>query len=111
MECPGVPIIPIFTENIREAYCTMSIGRDIWRALYERTRLPMVPIYGGFPVRLTTHVGAPIRLRRDETAEGLAVRVQEAMQTMIATHQRGEDMGQLLLSRVYDQYLLEDKLV
>ena len=90
----------------------MSIGRDIWRALYERTRLPLVPIYGGFPVRLTTHVGAPIRLRRDETAEGLAVRVQEAMQTMIATHQqRGEDMGQLLLSRVYDQYLLEDKLV
>ena len=89
----------------------MSIGRDIWRALYERTRLPLVPIYGGFPVRLTTHVGAPIRLARDETAEGLALRVQAAMQTMIATHQREEDVGQLLLSRVYDQYLVEDKLV
>ena len=46
-----------------------------------------------------------------ETAEGLALRVQEAMQTMIATHQRGEDLSQLLLSRVYDQYSLEDKLV
>ena len=89
----------------------MSIGRDIWRALYERTRLPLVPIYGGFPVRLTTHVGAPIRLRRDETAEGLALRVQEAMQAMIATHQRGEELSHLLLSRVYDQYSLEDKLV
>ena len=111
MLCPGVPIIPIFTENIREAYRTLSIGRDVWRALYERTKLPLVPIYGGFPVRLTTHVGQPIRLRQGETAEGLALRVQEAMQTMIATYQRGEDLSQQLLSRVYDQYSLEDKLV
>ena len=88
----------------------MSVGRDVWRALYERTRLPLVPIYGGFSVRLTTHVGQPIRLRQGETAEGLALRVQEAMQTMIATYQR-EDLSQQLLSRVYDQYSLEDKLV
>ena len=89
----------------------MSIGRDIWRALYERTKLPLVPMYGGFPVRLTTHVGEPIRVRRDDTAEGLAGRVQETMQRMIATHQRGEDtVSKLLLSRVYEQYSPEDKL-
>ena len=89
----------------------MSIGRDIWRALYERTKLPLVPMYGGFPVRLTPHVGEPIRVRRDDTAEGLAGRVQETMQRMIATHQRGEDtVSKLLLSRVYEQYSPEDKL-
>ena len=89
----------------------MSIGRDIWRALYKRTKLPLVPMYGGFPVRLTTHVGEPIRVRRDDTAEGLAGRVQETMQRMIATHQRREDtVSKLLLSRVYEQYSPEDKL-
>ena len=63
----GAPIIPIFTENIREAYCTMSSGRRIWKYIFEKTRLPIIPIYGGFPVKLTTHIGAPIRARKEET--------------------------------------------
>jgi len=84
----GAPIIPIFTENIREAYCTMSTGRKIWRYLFEQTKLPLIPIYGGFPVNLTTHIGAPIRANRDETADQLKERVQAAMEEMIATYQR-----------------------
>merc|ERR1712131_276921 len=47
----GVPIIPIFTENIREAYCSMRTGEDTWRFLYEKTKLPLGPVYGGFPVK------------------------------------------------------------
>ena len=84
----GAPIIPIFTENIREAYCTMSTGRKIWKYIYDKTRLPMIPIYGGFPVKLTTHMGTPIRANRDETAHQLKERVQAAIADMISTYQR-----------------------
>ena len=84
----GAPIIPIFTENIREAYCTMSTGRKLWRFIFDQTKLPMIPIYGGFPVKLTTHIGTPIRVNRDETAHHLKERVQGAIAEMISTHQR-----------------------
>jgi len=87
----GAPIIPIFTENIREAYCTMSTGRKIWRYLYNQTKLPIIPIYGGFPVKLTTHIGTPIRVHRDETAHHLKERVQGAIEEMISTYQRSEN--------------------
>ena len=33
------PIIPIFTENIRLAYCPMASCGQVWRAIYELTRL------------------------------------------------------------------------
>jgi len=86
----GAPIIPIFTENIREAYCTMSTGRKIWRYIFNQTKLPIIPIYGGFPVKLTTHIGTPIRVTQDETAHHLKERVQGAIAEMISTHQRSE---------------------
>ena len=86
----GAPIIPIFTENIREAYCTMSTGRKIWRYIYNKTKLPIIPIYGGFPVKLTTHIGTPIRVTQDETAHQLKERVEGAIAEMISTHQRPE---------------------
>jgi len=108
----GVPIIPIFTENIREAYSTLSIGRDVWKHLYEKTKLPMVPTYGGFPVPLRTHIGEPIRVVKNETDDQLARRVNETMQGMIRMYQNREDgVTDLLLDRVYQQYSLEDKMV
>ena len=72
----GVPIIPIFTENIREAYTTMRTGETIWRFIYETIKVPVIPVYGGLPVKLVTHVGTPILLNKKETAEQLAKRVQ-----------------------------------
>ena len=60
----GVPIIPVFTENIREVTLSlagrMNTGRSLWENLYESTKLPIVPIYGLFPVKLRTHLGKPI---------------------------------------------------
>ena len=60
----GVPIIPIFTENIREATLCLSgrmnVGRGLWEYLYETTKMPLVPMYGLFPVKLRTHLGKPI---------------------------------------------------
>ena len=98
----GAPIVPVFTENIRSAYTSLGLGARLWRQLYERTRLPMVPIYGGLPVRLTTHVGAPIRVRREESAAQLGARVQAAMRRMVAAHQPGPrpSLATLLLDRL-----------
>merc|ERR1712142_53892 len=101
----GVPIIPIFTENIREAYSTMSTGRLVWKYIFDKTKLPMIPIYGGFPVKLTTHVGEPIRAHKDETATQLKVRVQAAIENMIATHQRPQ---QKIIDAVLERVDKED---
>lgn len=69
------PIIPIFTENVREAFRCMSFGRRYLLKLYLKTRLPFVPIYGGFPVKLRTHVGEPIPYDQNLTPEDLQLKV------------------------------------
>ena len=61
-----VPVIPIYTENIRLAYRTLQTG-----------------IYGGFPVGLTTHVGRPILPKQGESVEQLHQRVTSSMRTLI----------------------------
>lgn len=69
------PIIPMFTVNCREAFRTPTIGRRFFRWLYEKTKLPLVPIYGGFPVKLTTYLGAPIHLKPGLTVDDLRAEV------------------------------------
>ena len=85
----GVPIYPVFTENIKEAFINMEsgmykyylhsfrfrnsnlkltksiinyiiIGIELWTYLYNKTKAPLSPMYGGFPVKLTTHIGDAI---------------------------------------------------
>jgi len=98
----GVPIIPIFTENIREAYTTMRTGETIWRFIYETIKVPVIPLYGGLPVKLITHVGTPILLNEKETAEQLAKRVQTSMQGMISKHQNKEkSVFGIIMDRFY----------
>ena len=81
------PIIPIFTRNIREAFRSCNIFQSFWRALHEKTRLPIVPIYGGFPVKLTSYIGRPIPYDAAHTPETLAKLVAENMEQLIETHQ------------------------
>ena len=89
----------------------MTTGSAVWRTLYEKTRLPLVPIYGGFPVKLTTHVGDPIRARADETAGQLKDRVQWAMKEMVDTYQvKGGGVGRALAERLGYKLSLVDKL-
>ncbi|RZF33317.1 hypothetical protein LSTR_LSTR007662 [Laodelphax striatellus] len=83
-----VPIIPIFTENVREAFRSIGIGKRFWLKLYLWIRFPFVPIYGGFPVKLTTHIGLPIPYDASLSPEELQLKVAAAMQDLIATHQR-----------------------
>lgn len=63
------PVIPMFTENCRDAFRTPRWGRRLFRPLYEKTRLPLCPIYGGFPVKMITHLGKPIHFTADSTPE------------------------------------------
>ncbi|XP_067215464.1 DGAT1/2-independent enzyme synthesizing storage lipids isoform X2 [Linepithema humile] len=69
-----VSIIPIFTKNIREAFRTISWGRRIWLKIYSWTKVPFVPIYGGFPVKLITYVGKPIPYDGNLTPEELQIK-------------------------------------
>ena len=86
------PIIPVFTENIRENTVTlagrMTIGKEMWERLYRSTKMPVVPMYGLFPVKLRTHIGAPIYPRAGQTPEELSRETCEAVRGMIASHQQ-----------------------
>ncbi|KAM6349906.1 TMM68 protein, partial [Podargus strigoides] len=82
-----VPIIPMFTQNVREGIRTLG-GIKIFRSLYERIRLPVVPFYGGFPVKLRTFIGEPIPYEPNITAEELTTKTKAALQVLIEKHQK-----------------------
>lgn len=83
-----VPIIPMFTENIRESYRTVSFMPEMFHRLYEATRSMVVPFYGGFPVKLRTHLGPPIEYDPALTPEQLQKKVALAIEDLIKKHQR-----------------------
>lgn len=81
------PIIPVFTQNIREAFRTAPFFRGIFRSIYEKTKLPLLPIYGGFPVKLRTIVGKPIPYDEKATPEEIAEKTSQAIKELIREHQ------------------------
>ncbi|KAB5535445.1 hypothetical protein PHYPO_G00117740 [Pangasianodon hypophthalmus] len=82
-----VPIIPMFTQNVREGFRSLGNLR-FFRWVYERFRLPIAPIYGGFPVKFRTYLGDPIPYDPKLTAAELAEKVQAAVQALIHRHQK-----------------------
>ncbi|XP_055490035.1 transmembrane protein 68 isoform X2 [Leucoraja erinacea] len=81
-----VPIIPMFTRNIREGFRTFGcFGFCKW--LYEKFKWPFVPIYGGFPVKFCTYLGDPIPYDPNITAAELADKAKQAVQSLIEKHQ------------------------
>ena len=56
--------------------------------IYEKTRIPMSPLYGGWPVKLTTIVGDPIPHDPRDTPELLRDKVKEAIEKLISENQR-----------------------
>ena len=55
-------LVKIFTD-----FATFFPGFFRW--IYEKTKLPLIPLYGGFPVKLRTYLGKPILHRPDFTPE------------------------------------------
>ncbi|EMP31792.1 Transmembrane protein 68 [Chelonia mydas] len=82
-----VPIIPLFTQNIREGYRTLGTTWFI-RWLDERFRLPFVPLYGGFPVKLRTYIGDPIPYDPNITATELVEKTKIAIEALRDRHQK-----------------------
>lgn len=104
-----VPIIPMFTQNLREAFRSVGIFGRLWSKLYNITRFPIVPIYGGFPVKLKTHIGKPIPYSDNLTPEQLQLKILHALEELIQEHQRipGSIM-RALLERVYENPKLKN---
>ncbi|KYO26088.1 hypothetical protein Y1Q_0003845 [Alligator mississippiensis] len=82
-----VPIIPMYTENVREAY-RMPKERKLTRWLYETLGLSVTAPCGGLPVKLRTHIGEPIPYDPNTTAEELAEKTKTALQNLIQSHQQ-----------------------
>ncbi|KYN05962.1 PREDICTED: transmembrane protein 68 [Cyphomyrmex costatus] len=83
-----VSIVPFFTKNLRESFRAVSWGRKIWLKIYSKTKLPLVPIYGGFPVKLVTYIGKPIPYDENLTPEELQIKVADSLKELIKKHQK-----------------------
>lgn len=81
-------IIPVFTVNLREAFRSVTLFKSWFRSFYDRTRLPIVPIYGGFPVKLRTIIGKPIEYDPNLTPEEVAANTAKAIEDLIRENQR-----------------------
>lgn len=78
----------MFTENLREGFLAVNFARSFFLKLYNFLRIPVRPIWGGFPVKFITHLGKPIEYDPSITAEELQVKTAVALQELIAEHQR-----------------------
>ncbi|XP_067409966.1 DGAT1/2-independent enzyme synthesizing storage lipids-like [Emydura macquarii macquarii] len=102
-----VPIIPLFTQNIREAYRTLGkIGLFKW--FYERFRFLLVPGYGGFPVKLRTYIGDPIPYDPNITAAELAEKTKKAIEMLRDRHQKLPGSIQRALLERFDKHQKDD---
>jgi 1-acyl-sn-glycerol-3-phosphate acyltransferase len=84
----GVPVVPVFTQNIREAFRVVPLGAGLFYRIFERTKLPLRPLFGGFPVKLITHIGAPIYPEDGMTPEALRDKCKAALEALILENQR-----------------------
>lgn len=99
-----VPIIPMFTQNLREGFRSLGTLR-FYRWVYERFRFPAAPVYGGFPVKFRTFLGDPIPYDPNVNAAELAEKVQQAVQNLIDKHQRiPGSILRALLERFHSKY-------
>ena len=57
-------------------------------AIYNRLRFPCVPLYGGFPVKLRTIIGAPIAFDKEDTPFTLREKCKSAIENLIKENQR-----------------------
>jgi len=96
----NVPIIPVFTENIREAYSTMSSLQYMLRYIYETTKSTLFPIWGGYPVKLITHIGRPIYPTDTDSAESLRDKTKRAIEDLMDRHQGPPSVPRAILQRI-----------
>lgn len=85
-----VPVIPVFTQNIREAYKAFNYGftRPFWVWLHDFWKIRgFVPVYGGFPVKLRTFVGSPITLPRTASVDEIRNLCLKSLESLVSMRQ------------------------
>ncbi|XP_034981092.1 monoacylglycerol/Diacylglycerol O-acyltransferase [Zootoca vivipara] len=99
-----VPIIPIYTQNSCETYRTIGKTR-LTKWLYEKTRRVLLPIYGGFPVKLRTYIGEPIPYDPNTTPTELVEKTKAAFENLRDRHQKQPgNIFRAILERFDKQY-------
>jgi len=82
-----VPIIPMFTSNVRQAFeFPERLKGETFRQLYEYTRLPLSVVFGGFPVKLDTYFGDPVQTIDRNVVEVVA-ETKKNIEILIKKHQ------------------------
>nr|XP_016851145.1 PREDICTED: transmembrane protein 68 isoform X2 [Anolis carolinensis] len=98
-----VPIIPMFTQNLREAYRT--VGKTwLLKCLYERIKFLVLPLYGGFPVKLRTYIGEPIPYDPNLSAKELAEKAKIAIESLRDKYQKRPGNILRALSERFDKH-------
>ncbi|KAJ6656221.1 hypothetical protein lerEdw1_004011, partial [Lerista edwardsae] len=82
-----VPVIPVFTQNIREAYRVYG-NKGPMKWLFERTWFGIFPLLGPFPVKLRTHIGEPIPYDPNITADELFEKAKRGVEALRDKHQK-----------------------
>lgn len=80
-----MPIVPLFTRNIRELFLVMGSTNPIVTALYKLTKFPFTPFLGPVPLPLTSVLGEPLPFDKSKSAARVASDTEEAMRTLIRT--------------------------
>ena len=78
-----VPIVPLFTRNIRELFLVMGSNTPLIAALYKLTKFPFTPFIGPVPLPLTTVLGTSPPFDVTKTATQVASDAQAAMRRLI----------------------------
>ena len=81
-----VPIIPMFTRNVREVFLVLGGSLPLIQRLYKHTRLPFTPFVGPLPMPLTSVLGAPIPHVDGRAASEVAHLVRESLQSLMVRH-------------------------
>ncbi|XP_024057957.2 transmembrane protein 68-like isoform X2 [Terrapene carolina triunguis] len=102
-----VPIIPLFTQNIRESCRSLGTTWFI-RWLNGRFQLPVVPAYGGFPVKLRTYIGDPIPYDPNITVTELVEKTKIAIEALRDRHQKLPGNILRALSERFDKHQKDD---
>ena len=102
-----VPIIPFFTKNIREACRSVKFSARFASWLYEKTRLPLLPLIGIFPVELTTYLGKPIYIDDEDEPIEVAKTVTKRVEFLIKKHQV---LPGSILRELYNRFWLKRRM-
>lgn len=88
-----VDVVCGFTQNVEELYRAPGVGSPLIQGLYERTRIPLVPVVGlgllPLPVKLTAWIAPPIRYDPARSVDELVAACRASIEGLMHEHQPG----------------------